>query len=78
MNLRVLEDDKTFFPLYNLTEVVDSDLLAAHPELIEIFGKLNPKLTNETMLELNAKVDNDGDDPALVARDWLLEQGLVT
>ncbi|MGB3229736.1 MAG: glycine betaine ABC transporter substrate-binding protein, partial [Mycobacterium sp.] len=42
------------------------------------FGKLNPKLTNETMLELNAKVDNDGDDPALVARDWLLEQGLVT
>ncbi|GAB3216730.1 glycine betaine ABC transporter substrate-binding protein [Mycolicibacterium hippocampi] len=78
LNLRVLEDDKTFFPLYNLTEVVDSDLLAAHPELIEIFGKLNPKLTNETMLELNAKVDNDGDDPALVARDWLLEQGLVT
>ncbi|CAA0101499.1 Osmoprotectant-binding protein OsmX [Mycolicibacterium vanbaalenii] len=78
LNLRVLEDDKTFFPLYNLTEVVDSELLAAHPELIEIFGQLNPKLTNETMLELNAKVDNDGDDPALVARDWLLEQGLVT
>ena len=78
LDLRVLEDDKEFFPLYNLTEVIDSDLLAAHPELAEIFGKLNPKLTNETMLELNAKVDNDGDDPALVARDWLLEQGLVT
>lgn len=78
LNLRVLEDDKTFFPLYNLTEVIDSDLLAAHPELEEIFAQLNPKLTNETMLALNAKVDNDGDDPALVARNWLIEQGLVS
>lgn len=78
LNLRVLEDDKSFFPLYNLTEVVATDLLTAHPELEEIFAQLNPKLTNEVMLELNAKVDNDGDDPALVARDWLIEQGLVS
>jgi len=78
LNLRVLEDDMTFFPLYNLTEVIDSNLLAAHPELEEIFAQLNPKLTNETMLALNAKVDNDGDDPALVARDWLIEKGLVS
>ncbi|MGK2853881.1 MAG: glycine betaine ABC transporter substrate-binding protein [Microbacteriaceae bacterium] len=78
LNLRVLTDDKLFFPLYNLTEVIDSQLLAAHPELADIFAQLNPRLTNETMLSLNAKVDNDGDDPALVARDWLLEQGLVS
>ncbi len=78
LNLRVLEDDKTFFPLYNLSEVIDSELLDAHPELEEIFAQLNPRLTNETMLALNAKVDNDGDDPALVARDWLIEQGLVS
>jgi osmoprotectant transport system substrate-binding protein len=78
LNLRVLEDDKQFFPLYNLTEVVDTDLLTEHPELEEIFAQLNPKLTNETMLTLNAKVDNDGQDPALVARAWLIEQGLVS
>ena len=78
LSLRVLEDDKAFFPLYNLTEVVATDLLAAHPELEEIFAQLNPKLTNEVMLALNAKVDNDGDDPALVAREWLIEQGLVS
>lgn len=78
LNLRVLEDDKEFFPLYNLTEVVDTDLLDAHPELEEIFAQLNPRLTNDAMLALNAKVDNDGEDPALVARDWLIEQGLVS
>jgi osmoprotectant transport system substrate-binding protein len=78
LNLTVLGDDKQFFPLYNLTEVVNSDLLAEHPELVEIFGKLNPKVTNETMLKLNAKVDNDGEDPALVARAWLIAQGLLS
>ncbi len=78
LNLRVLEDDRAFFPLYNLTEVINNDLLDAHPELVEIFGQLNPLITNEVMLELNAKVDNDGDDPALVARDWLIEQGLLS
>jgi len=30
---------------YNLTEVIDTGLLTAHPELAEIFGQLNPKLT---------------------------------
>jgi osmoprotectant transport system substrate-binding protein len=78
LNLRVLEDDKEFFPLYNLTEVIDTDLLTKHPELAEIFAQLNPRLTNEAMLALNAKVDNNGEDPALVARDWLIEQGLVS
>ncbi|WP_237568064.1 glycine betaine ABC transporter substrate-binding protein [Mycolicibacterium lacusdiani] len=78
LNLRVLEDDRQFFPLYNLTEVIRTEVLEAHPELAEIFGQLNPLVTNEVMLTLNAKVDNDGEDPALVARDWLIEQGLLT
>jgi osmoprotectant transport system substrate-binding protein len=78
LDLRVLTDDREFFPLYNLTEVINTDLLNAHPELTEIFAQLNPRVTNEVMLDLNAKVDSDGDDPALVARDWLIGQGLLT
>ena len=62
----------------NLSAVVNSEVLAEHPELAEIFGQLSPKLTNEVMLELNAKVDTDGDDPAIVARDWLIKEGLLT
>ena len=77
LGLRVLDDDREFFPKYNMTEVVDTGLLEAHPEIAEIFAQLNPLITNEVMLALNAKVDNDGADPALVARDWLIEQGLV-
>ncbi|MEJ7635683.1 glycine betaine ABC transporter substrate-binding protein [Aeromicrobium sp.] len=77
LGLTVLEDDKQFFPLYNLTEVISSDLLKEHPELKEIFAQLNPKLTNKTMLRLNSKVDADGDDPAIVAREWLIDEGLL-
>lgn len=78
LQLRVLQDDRHFFPLYNLTEVIDADLLAAHPELSEIFALLNPRLTNDTMLALNARVDSAGEDPAIVARDWLIDQGLLS
>ena len=78
LKLRVLEDDRAFFPHYNLSAVVNSKTLDEHPELAEIFGQLSPKLTNEVMLELNAKVDTGGDDPAIVARDWLIKEGLLT
>jgi len=78
LDLTVLEDDRGFFPLYNLTEVIATPVLEAHPELAEIFAQLNPLLTNEVMLDLNARVDNEGEDPAIVARDWLIEQGLLS
>ena len=78
LKLRVLEDDKAFFPHYNLSAVVSSKTLEAHPELADIFGRVSPKLTNEVMLDLNAKVDTGGEDPAIVARDWLIQEGLLT
>lgn len=78
LNLRVLEDDNEFFPLYNLSMVVRTEVLEANPEIEEILGQISPLLTNEVMQELNARVDLDGEDPAIVARDWLADQGLVT
>jgi osmoprotectant transport system substrate-binding protein len=77
LDLTVLDDDAAFFPLYNLSPVVQNELLEAHPEVADVFDALRPLLTNEVMLELNAKVDVDGGEPALVARDWLQEVGLV-
>ncbi|MGB7449363.1 MAG: glycine betaine ABC transporter substrate-binding protein [Ornithinimicrobium sp.] len=78
LNLRVLEDDRGFFPLYNVTPVVNSKLLDEQPEIAEIFAEINPKITNDVMLELNAKVDVDGMDPAVVAKEWLVKEGFVT
>lgn len=77
LDLRVLEDDREFFPLYNLSFVAKTSFLEEHPEVADIFAPVLSKLTNEVMLELNAKVDVEGEDPAIVARDWLKSEGLV-
>lgn len=77
LDLTVVEDDLQFFPRYNVAPAVNSKVLKAHPEIAEIFATLNPKITNETMLELNKKVDVDGEQPALVALDWLKKEGFV-
>lgn len=78
LGLQTLDDDRRFFPHYNLTEVIGAGLLAEHPELAEIFAELNPRLTNATMRTLNAEVDVDGADPAQVARAWLIREGLLS
>lgn len=78
LDLVVLEDDERFFPVYNLATVVRGDVLEAHPEIEEVLAPLIDILTNEVMVEMNMRVDVDGDDPALVARDFLMEQGLVS
>ena len=77
LHLTVLQDDKHFFPLYNLTEVIQGDVLRKYPVLKDIFAKINPKLTNPTMQRLNAKVDVSGEDPSIVARDWLVKEGFL-
>lgn len=38
---------------------------------------MSKKLTNETMIELNAKVDVDGENPSDVAFDWLKKEGFI-
>ena len=78
LDLVVLENDKRFFPVYNLATVVRGSYLDAHPQIEQVLEPLIDLLTNEVMVELNMRVDVDGEDPALVARDFLVAEGLVT
>ncbi|MFC9974671.1 glycine betaine ABC transporter substrate-binding protein [Spirillospora sp. NPDC127200] len=77
LGLKVLEDGRKHFPIYNPAISVRAPVLRAHPELAGLFAKISPRLTTPVMLELNSKVDVDGDDPAFVARDWMRREGLV-
>jgi len=72
-----LEDDKHFFPVYNPAPVVRKEVLDKHPELKDILGKISPLLDTQTMINLNAEVDVNGKDPKEVARQWLLDKGLI-
>ncbi len=77
LDLTVLEDDRGYFPSYNVAAVASTATLEEHPELADVFAQITPLLTDEVLQELNARVDVDGEDPADVALDWLVSEGLV-
>jgi osmoprotectant transport system substrate-binding protein len=76
-DLRLLEDDQQFFPAYNPALNVRAEVLQQHPELTELFNPLAETLDTETMQELNTRVDEAGERPADVARDFLVENGFI-
>jgi len=75
--LKVLDDDKNFFPNYDCVPIVNSKTLKKHPELKDLINKLGGIITAEKMIDLNYKVDKLGEEPATVAEDFLRESKLI-
>ena len=73
----VLKDDKNFYPSYMCGNVVRKEVLKEHPELKEEFEKVTGILTDSDMARLNYKVETEGKEPEDVAREFLLERGLL-
>lgn len=76
-NLKVLKDDKHFFPPYYAVPLIKKETLKDHPELKKVINSLAGKLTDEKMRELNYKVDSLKQSPAKVAKDFLKNEGLI-
>ncbi|WP_315808914.1 glycine betaine ABC transporter substrate-binding protein [Pseudomonas sp. C9-3] len=75
--LRVLEDDKQFFPFYNAAPVMRADLLQKHPELKTLFDPIAKLLDDKTMQALNAQVDIQQEPVQRVAQQFLREHQLI-
>lgn len=78
MKLRVMADDKHFFPNYNAAPEMNTKSLERYPAMAKVIEPITKKLNNTVAQELNAKVDVDGQDPHDVAKDWLVKEGFVT
>ncbi|MCW2535907.1 MAG: putative glycine/betaine transporter, substrate-binding protein [Modestobacter sp.] len=78
LDLTVLEDDRGYFPAYNIAPVVRTDTLEEHPEIADVFAQITPLLTDEVMIGLNGRVDVQGEEPADVAYAWMKSVGLVS
>ncbi|WP_415860442.1 glycine betaine ABC transporter substrate-binding protein [Pantoea cypripedii] len=76
-DLKVLEDDKHFFPSYNVTPVVRKDVLESHPGLAAALNQLSPLITDESITEMNKRVDIDHQSPEQVARDFLQSKNML-
>jgi osmoprotectant transport system substrate-binding protein len=75
-NLKLLEDDKHYFPDYTAAPVVRQAVLDAHPQLVALLKPLAEQLDDETMRQLNAKVDVQHQSPTSVAAAFLRDHPL--
>jgi osmoprotectant transport system substrate-binding protein len=77
LDLVVLEDDQQFFPVYNLAMTMREETYDEYPELADLFNPINAALDDETMSDLNARVDEGGEFEDEVAEDFLRENGFI-
>ena len=66
----IMEDDKNCWPPYYIAPIIRDDALAAHPEAEDILNKVTATFTDKNVIEMNARVDIDGDDYEDVAQDY--------
>lgn len=76
-DLETTEDDLSFFPKYDAAPVVRLEALEQYPELEDLLNELAGQISEEEMLAMNARVDVDQDQPQDIARDFLIEKGLI-
>ncbi len=76
-DLRVLEDDKSYFPPYHALPLVRKETLKEYPEIEEVLKQLAGAINEEAMQKMNAKVDNEGMMVEQVAQNFLVESGLI-
>jgi osmoprotectant transport system substrate-binding protein len=77
LDLTLLKDDERFFPVYNPSLTVREDVASQYPGIADVFAPITEELDNETLQELNAAVDVDGESEEAVARRFLRENGLL-
>ena len=75
-NLKLLDDDLHYFPDYTAAPVVSKAYLDAHPDLEGLLKPLADLFDDETMRQLNAKVDVDHESPSKVAAAFLRQHPL--
>ena len=78
LHLTVLDDDLQFFPKYNVSVSIRSEMLRRYPQIADVLKPVMDRLTNDVMVQLNAESDVQGTDWSQVARGWLERNGFVS
>jgi osmoprotectant transport system substrate-binding protein len=76
LDVKILDDNRHYFPPYECAVVVREDTLARYPQLREALEQLSGKLPDAVMRKLNYAVDGEHRDPAQVASEFLRTLGV--
>jgi osmoprotectant transport system substrate-binding protein len=77
LNLKLITDDKKFFPIYNPAVTMTQAIDKKYPKIADVFKPIAAKLDTATLSALNKKVSVDGEKPNKVAQDWLKQEGFI-
>jgi len=69
--LRALEDDLNYFPVYNAIILYRSDLAQRSPEVVTLFKRLAGRIDAPAMSRMNARVKLHGESESAVAAGFL-------
>jgi osmoprotectant transport system substrate-binding protein len=78
LGLRILEDDLGFFPAYNVAAVLGTRTLEEYPGLQDVFDRVSLVVTDDALRAMNLRVDDQGEEPADVAYEFMVDNGFVT
>jgi osmoprotectant transport system substrate-binding protein len=76
-NLQILEDDRHDQPVYAPVPIVREAVLKANPLIAPIVKPLMESFSRETLQQLNARVQIDGESEGSVAEDYLKAKGFL-
>ena len=76
-DLVVLRDDRQFFPPYEAAALIGRRLAEHRPDAVAALTELGGRLDVETMRRLNRRLEVDGEPIPRVAREALVELGLL-
>lgn len=71
--LVLLEDDKHFWPPYNIAPVVRDDALKRHPQIKTVLDRVSPLLTDSVVRRFNYAFNVQKADPADIASQFVKE-----
>lgn len=76
-DLMILKDDKNALPPYDAIIIVTEVFASENPDVITVLNKLDGKIDQDTMRSLNYQYDVDKMESRDIAREFLLEKGLI-
>ncbi len=75
--LKVLEDDKSFFPPYYAAPVIRMDTLEKNPQIESVLNKLEGQISDQEMQQMNYQADAEKKAIEAVAEEFLKSKGLI-
>jgi len=76
-DLKGLEDDQGFFPVYNPAPLVDMETLESNEAMRAPLNSISAALTTDKIRELNRRVSIDGESAQQVASDFLSNENII-